>query len=336
MRQLSILVLTNHTSHKSYFGLYPLLRMMAEHECCAKIAVASLALEGNVDFVNQRSTTVAVSDVDDSFVYSEGGDFYHHKSYQADLSDFDFVLIRSGHKPYLTHAFVTFLEDNMPEGCVMNRPSGVFETGTKAYLENFKELCAPSKLCSTVGDVKAFLEATDAVLKPLRESGGDGIIKVEGGVCMEGQKSFSMDELFQRLDKYFATGEQYLAVTFLKNVYAGDKRLVVVNGKIVGWALRKGADGNWLCNISGGGSAHPCDVEPGDQHIVDIVDPVLRRKGVIMYGVDTLTGNDGERILSELNTANVGILSECEEHCDEPVFENISNGLWQYMQKNSA
>jgi glutathione synthase len=52
-----------------------------------------------------------------------------------------------------------------------------------------------------------------------------------------------------------------------------------------------------------------------------------------MYGVDTLTDDNGKRVLSEINTTSIGGLRQIQELYNQPILKRISDRLWNYLIK---
>jgi glutathione synthase len=111
----------------------------------------------------------------------------------------------------------------------------------------------------------------------------------------------------------------YLAVRYLKNVRQGDKRIIVIDGQVMGASLRLPAEQSWICNVAMGGSSHYTEVAPEEIEIIQSIDPMLSSNGVVMYGVDTLVGDDGKRVLSEINTTSIGGLPQIAQLTGEPI-----------------
>ena len=108
---------------------------------------------------------------------------------------------------------------------------------------------------------------------------------------------------------------------YLKNVKQGDKRIVVVNGEILGASLRLPAENSWLCNVAMGGSSNVAQVEKEEEEIIQLINPTLSDKGIVMYGVDTLVSDDGKRVLSEINTTSIGGLPQIAAMNNLPLVE---------------
>ena len=67
------------------------------------------------------------------------------------------------------------------------------------------------------------------------------------------------------------------------------------------------------------GGAVETKIDEREQKIIDIVDPILRKNGVFLYGIDTLINGNGERVLSEINTLNVGGIKVLEDMQGKPL-----------------
>jgi glutathione synthase len=184
------------------------------------------------------------------------------------------------------------------------------------------------RFCEKVEDIEVFSRKFPIVLKPLRNYGGKGIVKiVQGEEEVDGQTQTLADFLHD----YAQAPEPYLGMKFLKNVSAGDKRIVVVNGQVLGGVLRLPPPGAWLCNAAQGGQAIGTELSPEEHHIAKVISPVLGKAGIAMYGFDTLVNDQGKRILSEINTLSIGGLPQMGALNGQPVVSRAANLLWQYI-----
>jgi len=132
----------------------------------------------------------------------------------------------------------------------------------------------------------------------------------------------------------FLTEEHFpmLSMTFLKNVTKGDKRTIVANYQVLGSALRLPAPDSWMCNVAQGGHAVAAEPDEEEKIIENTLTPLLHRKGVVMYGFDTLVDDDGGRVLSEINTLSIGGLVPLEELTGKPVLSRAARLLWDYVE----
>lgn len=325
----NVLVFTDHTKHSAENSLYALLNEMRKHSLCKKVEVASKGIDRNNNFFNRKSIELFSTEVNEDFKYTKDGFFFSNDLKKINIDEFDLIWLRL--PPPLSKTFLEFLSKVFSSKVIINNPNGILKTGSKEFLLNFAEVCPPMKICESLEDIIEIKNKFPIVLKPLRSYGGKGIIKIEDDIVSEENKTIFFDEFIQnfQLDKL-----PYLAVKFLKNVNKGDKRIVVVNGEIVGASLRLPQKNSWLCNASMGGSSHITTLEKEEEQIVATINPVLSKLGIAMYGVDTLVNDDGKRILSEINTLSIGGIKQIEELTQRPIVKQSIDLIWKYFLKN--
>lgn len=83
-------------------------------------------------------------------------------------------------------------------------------------------------------------------------------------------------------------------------------------------------EGDWRANISIGASVQSAVPTPAEQDMVFLLDPWLRAMGIFLYGIDTLADNEDGRVLSEVNTLNVGMIRFIETHTGRPVIRDCA------------
>lgn len=313
---MKTLILTDHSGHSDQNSLYALARTLAAHPESKLVHVASRGDVRNTDFFKGAGTQVrGLVEVQSGFGYVASGAPFLASDTAGSPTDYDLIWLRL--PPPADPAFFACLEElNGP--LVVNRPSGIVETGSKAFLLNFPELTAPSRLITDADALLEFAKRFPLVLKPLRDYGGKGLIRIQNDTAQEGDTTLPLDEFLSN-NKKLIDGGHYLAMQFLKNVTQGDKRLLVAGDRILGASLRVPAPGQWLCNVSMGGTSVAARPTEREREIVAAVAPELNRRGVLFFGVDTLMGNDGERVLSELNTNSIGGFPQAEAQSGEPV-----------------
>ena len=327
MTQYKLLILTDHATHSDENSLYSLTNHMRLHKACKSIDIASRGNEKNDAFFHKLQTRkLWVKEINQSIDFDPlGKQFMEDATEQKDIGDYDFILLRLPHP--ITKGFFDFLEKRFPPKQIINRPSGIRETGSKAFLVNFPELCAPTILCHNMEDIKAFKQRFPIVLKPIESYGGKGIYKIDGEEVFLGNEKLSWEQFSNQLtDKDFPI----LAMQFLDNLHLGDKRIIVVDGHIIGASLRTPVEGSWLCNVTQGGSSAFTQVDEDEKNIVATLCPILKEKGVLFCGIDTLVNNEGKRVLSEINTLSIGGLKQIQQLSGQPLLEKITNILWDY------
>jgi len=295
MQKLKMLVLTDHTNHSKENSLYPLVQAMRQNQHCAQVDVATRGNELNDFFFKKLiNKPLFVNKVDEHFTFFPSGWSFKNNIRRENIASYDVIWLRM--PPPLSTEFLGFLSYEFPDTLIINNPNGIYETGSKEFLLKFPSLCPPMQLCNSIADIIRFKSQFPIVLKPFREYGGRGIVRIDGDQVWEGKEQKTFVEFTQQIA---GKPMEYLGVKFLKNVGQGDKRIIVVNGKIMGASLRLPAKDSWLCNVSMGGSSNSTKVEMEEIAIIKKIDPILSEMGIVMYGVDTLVGDDGKRVLSD-------------------------------------
>ena len=117
---------------------------------------------------------------------------------------------------------------------------------------------------------------------------------------------------------------------YLKNVSSGDNRILVVGGQIMACSLRIPPEGSWLCNVAKGGKSVKSIVTKEEIEIVKGLTPKLISEGVFIFGVDTLEDDDGNRILSEVNTLSIGGFPQAQKQSGKPIIKMTINKIFEY------
>jgi len=327
-----ILVLIDHAGHSINNSAYALCRALSRNSRCQEVYVASRSASSNEDFFHrQEGYLFHGMAVSNDFAFDETGLQFDQKTVPLDLSSFDLVLLRMPHP--ISALFYRHLERKMSPAQILNRPTGIETTSSKAFLLQLSELCPPIRLCTTLEEISTFHEHYDLVLKPLRNYGGKGIVKVVKGIVeMQDGEVIPLKDAGKILGNELS-GDGFLAMKFLKNVSAGDKRIVVVNGKILGAALRVPAPGSWLCNVSQGGVSERSYADDREKEMAAVIHDVVAPLGIGIFGMDTLLNDNGQRVLSEINTLSVGGVGPMEIQSRLPVTEQVADELLNFFEQ---
>jgi len=302
---------------------------MLAHPKTESVTIASKVTELNKPFYEgDKNAELYAKNIQKDFAFTDINHPLSSGNEKVNTEEYDLIWLRL--PPPLNPSFLKFIEHKFSNAVVINNPKGILATGTKEYLLNFPSVCPPMKICKSLEDIIEFKNDFPIVLKPLRGYGGKGIVKIKGEEVFKGKKSMSFSDF---REEYKKDPIEYLAVKYLKNVGKGDKRIVVVNGEILGASLRLPAKDSWLCNVSMGGSSNHSDVDIEEEEIVKLINPILVQLGIVMYGVDTLVGDDGKRVLSEINTTSIGGLPQIAKLKNQPLVEKGIELIWNYFDK---
>ncbi len=180
---------------------------------------------------------------------------------------------------------------------VYNDPTTLMVTGHKGYLATLDGVPRPATLVTrSRATARLFAEGQPhgVVIKPARSSGGRGVSLVRN---VRQRRAF--DGAF---DAARRLGDGYVVVQeYLPGAVDGEKRLVWLDGEVIGGYLRGRAPGDFRHNLARGGSPQPCAITPKDHEIVSSISPFLLRDGIWFAGLDVID----DRIV-EVNTLNPG------------------------------
>lgn len=328
---MKFLLLTDHVGHSDQNSLYALTRKLVADERTAQVFVVSRSDERNAAFFGgDIQQPIFGLYATSAFDYDVTGEQFTTSPKTAKYSDFDAVWLRlpPPADPDFFAALTAFAPASAP--IIVNDPRGILETGSKAFLHHFPDFTAEVRRVQSTVEVQAFAAETAIVLKPLGEYGGRGLVRIVDGQVEGDGLTMPLADWLDSAKPDLEAGN-YLAMKYLKNVSEGDKRILVVNGKILGASLRIPAPGQWLCNVSRGGTSVLAEVAPEEERMIAAIAPVLLKKGVVIFGADTLTDDDGKRVLSELNTNSIGGFPQAEAQTGRPILQQTINGLYDYL-----
>ena len=92
----------------------------------------------------------------------------------------------------------------------------------------------------------------------------------------------------------------------LPRVVEGEKRLLVLDGHILGAYLRQSLGEHWIQNVSAGAHSRLDTITDEDRRCVADTFATYARAGLHMLGYDLLKGDSGNWVVSEINAGNIG------------------------------
>jgi len=232
----------------------------------------NLALHG--DRLLARGATLKVQD-------KQGSHYKLARPRVEDLSRRDVVLLRQD--PPFDMAYITtthLLERIQPKTLVVNDPREVRNAPEKLFVLDFLDLMPPTIVTRSLADVQAFrAEMGDVILKPLYGNGGAAIFRIS----QDDTNTGSLVELFQTVFR-----EPFMVQQYRPEVKDGDKRIILIDGKVVGAINRVPAAGETRSNLHVGGTAKATKLTKRDEEICARLGPELKRRGLLFTGIDVI------------------------------------------------
>ena len=199
------------------------------------------------------------------------------------LADLDVILMRKDppfDDQYIQSTYI--LERAAEQGTlVVNRPQSLRDCNEKVYATAFPQCCPPVLVSRDSARLRQFhKQHQDVIFKPLEGMGGDGIFH-----CKDGDSNVSVIlETLTHHGKRFIMAQKYLP-----EIKAGDKRVLVIDGEPVPFALaRIPASGESRGNLAAGGAGVAQALSERDRWIVSQVAPDLRKRGLLFVGLDII------------------------------------------------
>ncbi|MBZ0091216.1 MAG: glutathione synthase [Sulfuricellaceae bacterium] len=199
------------------------------------------------------------------------------------LSDFDAVVMRKDPPFDNEYLYSTqLLELAQDQGArVFNHPRAIRDFNEKLAIAKFPQFTAPTLATRRADLILAFLaEHGDMILKPLDAMGGSGIFRVRAG-------DPNLNVIIETLT---ALGSKtIMAQRFIPEIALGDKRILLIDGEPVPYALaRIPKEGETRGNLAAGGKGVAQPLTSRDQEIAATLGPVLRDLGLFLVGLDVI------------------------------------------------
>lgn len=206
--------------------------------------------------------------------------------------DVDVVLMRQD--PPFDMAYITachLLEIVTNQTLVLNDPAGVRSSPEKIFPLLFPEIMPPTLVSRDRQAIDAFREEyRDIIVKPLFGHGGAGVFRLQ----YEDSNLDSLLELF-----FSRSPEPVMVQAFLPAVSEGDKRIILIDGEPAGAINRRPKAGQVRSNLVVGGTAEATELSGADRNICEAIGPELRRRGLMLTGIDVIGGR-----LTEVNVTS--------------------------------
>ncbi len=164
---------------------------------------------------------------------------------------------------------------------VINDPQALRDANEKLYAQAFPQCTPPTLVARDQSALRAFVdEVGHAVLKPLDGMGGRGVFKTS-------REDPNLNVILETLT---ADGTRMaMAQRFIPEAAAGDKRILLIDGEPVPYALARIPQGReFRGNMARGGKAVGQPLSDRDRWICAEVGPALRRRGLVFVGLDVI------------------------------------------------
>lgn len=235
------------------------------------------------------------------------------------LDSLDAILMRKDPPFDMNYIYSTYILEKAEEKgtIIINKAQSLRDANEKLFTNNFSQCMPPTLVSSQAENIKAFYQKhEDIILKPLDGMGGASVFRIKPG-----DSNFSV--IIETLTEH---GKKLtMAQRFIPEITQGDKRILLINGEPVPYALaRIPAKGETRANLATGGEGVGIELTDRDRWICEQVSPLLKAKGLIFVGIDVI----GD-YLTEVNVTS----PTCIRELDQQYNINISALLMDWIKE---
>ena len=238
------------------------------------------------------------------FDYNKKKKFKILKKTKIDLTNCKFLLVRQDppfNLEYITTSYILDFIKNKVK--IINNPTSIRNISEKLFSSKYQKFMPPTIFTQNLNEIKKFIKThKKVILKPIHSYGGNDI--------------HLLSKLNLYLIKKFIKKHNYIMCQkFLPKINKGDKRVFIINGKIVGAISRIPKKGSFLSNLSKGGKAIKTKLTTTEKKISKILAKDLKKENIFFAGIDfidqklngdiNVTSPTGLKTLHDLSNINL-------------------------------
>ena len=237
------------------------------------------------------------------------------------LHSLNVILMRKDPPFNIEYIMATYLLEHAEKlgTLVVNKPQSLRDANEKLYTTWFPQCCVATLVTRRIAQLREFLTIQqNIVLKPLDSMGGDSIFRVQQGDL---NTSVIFETMTQHEQKYV------MAQQFIPEIAQGDKRILLIAGEPIPYALARIPQlGELRGNLAAGGRGEGVALTERDYWICEQVGATLRDKGLLFVGLDVI----GD-YLTEINVTSPTCIRELDQlfglNIADKLLDEIANRL---------
>ena len=209
------------------------------------------------------------------FTYKQKKFFEILKKQKIDLTKCKFILIRQDPPFNLEYISTTYILDSIKTKVrVVNDPSSIRSISEKLYSAKYQKFMPNTIFTQNINEIRNFFKKNKKViLKPINSYSGNNIHLL---------KKFDVKFIKNFIKKH----DHIICQKYLPKIIHGDKRVFLINGKIVGAISRVPKKGSFLSNMSKGAKPINTKMTTEEKKISKLVANDLRKENIFFAGID--------------------------------------------------
>lgn len=245
------------------------------------------------------------------------------------LSELDVILMRKDPPFDMEYIYATYILEIAEQAgtLIINKPRSLRDANEKLFTHQFPHCTTPTLVSRNKEQFKQFLKQhRDIIVKPLGGMGGHSIFRIK-------ENDPNLNVILETMTDH---GSQYImAQRFIPEISQGDKRILIINGIPVNYALaRIPPEGETRGNLAAGGKGQGVPLTKRDYWLCEQVSQKLKDMGLIFVGMDVIGDYITEinvtspTCIRELDTLyNLNISALLMDFIEERVEEKVAEGV---------
>lgn len=222
------------------------------------------------------------------------------------LTNFNAILMRKDPPFNMEYVYTTYLLESAERAGVpiLNKPQSVRDFNEKMAILRFPEFIPPTLVTRNPLLLQDFIDThQDVILKPLDGMGGASIFRVRAD-------DPNRNVIVETLNGIVA--HTVMAQRFIPEIREGDKRVLIIDGEVVPYALaRIPKSGETRGNLAAGGRGVAMPLTTMEKQIAEKIAPLMKALGLFIVGLDMIGGR-----LTEINVTSPTCFVEIHEQTD--------------------
>jgi glutathione synthase len=209
------------------------------------------------------------------FDYNQKKFFKIIKNQKLNLELCKFILIRQDPPFNLEYISTTYILDQIKDKVkIINDPTSIRNVSEKLYSAKYQKFMPETIFSQNLDEIKSFFKRNKKVIvKPIHSYSGNDILLMN---------SFNLKTVNNFIKKH----DHIMCQKFLPKISKGDKRVFIINGKVVGAISRVPKKGSFLSNMSKGAVPINIKLTKSELKISKLISKDLKKENIFFAGID--------------------------------------------------
>ena len=209
------------------------------------------------------------------FDYNNKKFFKILKKQKLNLELCKFILIRQDPPFNLEYISTTYILDQIKHKVkIINDPTSIRNVSEKLYSAKYQKFMPKTIFSQNLDEIKYFFKQNKKVIvKPIHSYSGNDILLMN---------SFNS----KIINKFIKKHDHIMCQKFLPKISKGDKRVFIINGKVVGAISRVPKKGSFLSNMSKGAVPINIKLTKSELKISKLISKDLKKENIFFAGID--------------------------------------------------